>query len=30
MKQAPVFTERDMRRVLQYMAKARFPARNRC
>ncbi|MEK4035718.1 tyrosine-type recombinase/integrase [Methylocystis sp. IM3] len=30
MKQAPVLTERDMKRVLQHTAKARFPARNRC
>ena len=30
MKQAPVLTERDMKRVLQHTARARFPARNRC
>jgi integrase/recombinase XerD len=29
-KQAPVLTERDMKRVLQHVARARFPARNRC
>ena len=30
MKQAPVLTERDMKRVLQYVARSTFPARNRC
>lgn len=30
MKQAPVLTERDMKRVLQHVARSSFPARNRC
>ncbi len=30
MKQAPVLTERDMKRVLQHVARSGFPARNRC
>ena len=30
MKQAPVSTERDMKRVLQHVARSGFPARNRC
>jgi integrase/recombinase XerD len=30
MKQAPVFTERDMKRVLQHVARSSYPARNRC
>jgi integrase/recombinase XerD len=30
MKQAPVLTERDMKRVLQHVARGGFPARNRC
>jgi integrase/recombinase XerD len=29
-KQAPVLTQRDMKRVLQHVARARFPAGNRC
>jgi integrase/recombinase XerD len=29
-KQGPVITERDMKRVLQHAARARFPARSRC
>jgi hypothetical protein len=29
-KQGPVLTERDMKRVLQHVVGARFPARNRC
>ena len=30
MKQAPVLTERDMKRALQQVARSAFPARNRC
>ena len=30
MKQAPVLTERDMKRVLQHVARTAYPARNRC
>jgi integrase/recombinase XerD len=30
MKQTPVLTERDMKRVLQHVARGGFPARNRC
>lgn len=30
MKQAPVLTERDMKRVLQYVTRTAYPARNRC
>lgn len=30
MKQAPVLTERDMKRVLQHVTRTAYPARNRC